>query len=287
MLGRPQEALEAYDEIIVECPWDIVARGGRADTLKLLGRPEEALREYDEIIADHPWNIVARGGRADTLKLLGRPEEALREYDEIIADHPWETYSRNGRSCVLVELQRYKEAMEHLPNGDTLVTLQDWIGYHIRGMILLRLGNVHDAIRIFERDVAEAPIPSSKEYFRTALAVALLRRQKYEDASRLLQVIKTPMLQPQTDVLRLHSFGAMNQTEEANAAFQNLTPKPWSISDELIDELHRRYILKEELRRSDDWVFEQEVGTLLLIANQQSTISSYQGLALLGSLRME
>jgi len=73
----------------------------------------------------------------------------------------------------------------------------------------------------------------------------------------------------------LHVAGEKKQFEEAEAAFQDLKPKPWSISDDLIDEFHRRYVLKTGPKRSDDWVFDQEVGILLLVANQQTLISSY------------
>ena len=239
--------------------------------LKAQGKFDEALSAFDEVVNHHPENVVAKSGRAEVLKAQGQFDAALTAFDEAIKQHP---VARNGRSCILAALGRYEEALEELPVAD-LVGLEDWIGLHIRGMISMRLRRIDDAIQIFQRGVNEDPFPSSVPYFQTALAVALIRQRKYKDASTVLSNINAPDLKPQINMLRLHVLGETEQFEEANSAFQDLTPKPWSISSELLDELHRRYILKAPAKESDEWVFDQEVGSLLLVANQQASISSY------------
>jgi tetratricopeptide (TPR) repeat protein len=273
-LGRLREALDAYDAIIADYPENVVARNGRADTLRALGRLHDALDAYDAVVADYPENVVARNGRADTLKALGRLHDALDAYDAVIADYPENVVARNGRSCVLAALQRYDEALADLV-VQTPETPQDWIGFHIRGMIMLRTGRVDEAIEIFRRGVANDPVPLSKEYFRTALAVALMRQGEFGDAVKILDTVEVQDLQPQVKLLRVHCFGENNQTPEASEAFDSISTKPWSIPDELIEELHRRYILKQPPKRSDDWVFDQESTSLLMVANQQAPISNY------------
>ena len=272
--GQFDAALTAFDEVIREHPDDVFAKNGRAEVLKAQGRFEDALTAFDEVIREHPDNAVAKTGRAEVLKAQGRFGDALATYNEIRLQYPNNAIVRNGRSCVLAALERYDEALEELP-ADNPVGLQDWIGFHIRGMILMRMKGIEEAVQIFQRGVTEVPFPLSVAYFQTALAVALILLRKYEDAGSVLSNINAPNLQPQIDVLRLHVSGETERFEEANSAFQHLTPKPWSIPGELLDELHRRYILKAPPRQSDDWVFDQEVGSLLLVANQQASISSY------------
>ncbi|MDT5159319.1 MAG: hypothetical protein QOH51_3676 [Acidobacteriota bacterium] len=267
-LGRLPEALAAYDDAVSEYPENVVAKSGRAETLRALGRLPEALAAYDDAVSEHPENVIAKTGRAETLRALGRLPEALAAYDDAVSEYPENVVARTGRSCILAALHRYDEALQYLPNENPTL-LQDWIGYHIRGMILLRMGKVDEALRIFEHGVREDPIPSSKEYFRSALAVARLRRGDFVRAGSVLDEVTAPLLQPQANVLRLHSFGATGDTKRAAAAYQKLRDRPWSVSDELVEELNRKYILKEEPRYDDDWIFDKEVGSLLLVANQQ------------------
>ncbi len=271
--GQFDVALAAYEEAINIHPESVVAKTGRAETLKALGRFDEALAAYNLIVNEHPENVVARTGRAETLKALGRFDEALAAYEAVIADFPLDNVAKRARSCVLMALGRYEQALENLPEGN-LVTFGDWVGYHIRGMILLRTGKIDEAIQIFQRGT-DNPWPLHREYFNTALAIALIKRRNFMQAGQVLDKVAAPLLQPQANLLRLHSYGEQNNFERASEAYESLTTNPWSISDELISELHRRYILKEEPRYDDDWVIEQEESTtMLLIADQQAMLSS-------------
>ncbi|MGI9068195.1 MAG: tetratricopeptide repeat protein [Pyrinomonadaceae bacterium] len=272
-MGRLNDALAAYDSVIATFPEEVVARNGRADTLHALGRLDDALAGYDFVIATYPEDVYARSGRADTLKALGRLDEALAAYDTVIAAYPDELVARNGRSCILAALRRYDEALVNLPVEPA--THQDWIGFHIRGMIMLRSEKLKDAIRIFEKGVAEDPTPVGRQYFQTTLAIALMRQEQYGKAERILRHVEAPELKPQVNVLLMHCFGEDDQSTKANEAFERISAKPWSISNELIEELHRRYVLKQPPQRSDDWVFDQEIGSILVVANQQAPISNY------------
>jgi len=166
-------------------------------------------------------------------------------------------------------LRRYEEALQGLPHENP-VTRQDWIGYHLRGMILLRTGKVDEAVRIFERGTREDPIPSSKEYFRSALALAYLRQRDFAKTLRVLDDVTAPLLQPQANVLRFHAYGASNDAERAAASYEKLRDKPWPIPDDLVDELHRKNILKLEPRHDDEWVLDKEIDMNIFDANQQA-----------------
>ncbi len=244
-------------------------RSGRAEVLKALGRFENALAAYDEVIVEHPEDVIAKTGRAEVLKALGRFENALAAYNDIVTAHPQDSIARNGRSCVLAALRRYEEAISYLPDK-VPTSHEDWIGYHIRGMILLRMGQTDEALQVFEHGAIGCPWPSSRQYFLTALGAAWLRQNEFRKASEVLEQITFPMLQPQANILRLHSFGELGERDRAIAVYNDLTTNPPPSSEEIMGEFNHRYISREGPQHDDEWVYRQEVDLFLLTSNQQS-----------------
>jgi hypothetical protein len=234
------------------------------DALLNMLQLHEALKAYEQADA-LGGGVVAKNGRAEVLKALGRLDEALSAYDAITAEYPRDVIAKTGRICLLAALRRYPEALAELPDQKP-VTQQDWIRYHIRGMILLRKGDVDEAFRVFEAGVKDDPWPLDREYFHTALAVAWIRRKDFAKASQVLEDVTTPLLQAQADVLRLHSFGFLGKRERAAAAYGNLKAKPRLQSAEVTKELYRRYLLTEEPHYNDEWVVDHEVELFLLAA---------------------
>ncbi len=263
--SRLDEALAAYDEVISDYPEDVFAKKGRAGVLKAQGRLDEALAAYDEVISDYPEDVVAKNGRAEVLKAMGLLEKALTAYNEVIVGHSDNAIAKNGCSCVLAALGRYDEALESLPDKNP-VTLQDWIGYHIRGMILLRTGKVSEAIGIFNEGVQNNPWSFNKEYFRSALAVAWLRGHEFKKAGQMLEEIKSSVLQAPANVFRIHAFGAQDDLQRASAAYNSLATEPLFQSHELTQELRRQFILREAPLHDEDWIFDREVKVILLAA---------------------
>jgi len=200
------QALELYKKIIAEHPENVVAKNGMAEVLKAQNQLGQALELYEQIIAEHPEDVVAKTGMAEVLKAQNQLGQALELYEQIIAEHPEDVVAKNGMACVLAALERWDDALAMLPTGN-VVTRSDWIAYHIRGMILLRKGNLDDAISIFEQGVRDNPRPLDKDYFRSALAVAYLGRGKPEKVCELLDDITAPALQDSVNVLRLDAFG--------------------------------------------------------------------------------
>ena len=216
-LGRLEEALRLYEATCRDFPRDAVARNGRAEVLRELGRLDDALLQYEATCGDFPRDEVARNGRAEVLRDLGRLDEALRQYDDTCRDFPRNAVARNGRASVLMDVRRYEEALALLPTGD-LKGREDWIVQHIRGMIYLRHGEIHEAERIFEHGVRVCPYPSEVAYFRTALAVARIQLRRFEEADAALAGTQTDV----ADVLRLHVRGEQRKTEPARDAFERL-----------------------------------------------------------------
>jgi tetratricopeptide (TPR) repeat protein len=198
------------------------------------------------------------------LKALGRYEEALSAYEAASEAHPQDVVAKNGRACLLAKVGRSREALALLPDPP-ITRVDDWIGYHVRGMILLRQGDVDKAIQIFNHGVSSCPLALSRDYFRTALAVARVRKREYAAAGEILAQVKTTQILS-TNLIGIHAFGALGRTQAATEASRRLIdPVPMPIA-ELVEELRRRYVRGEPPKHSDDWVFEQEADALLIAA---------------------
>ena len=87
----------------------------------------------------------------------------------------------------------------------------------------------------------------------------------------MLEELIIPRQRIETSVLKLHSAGALGKTEEAQAIYENLMAERPLIDNELIEELHRRYILKETPLHDEDWIFMRESEMLLIAAVQHET----------------
>ena len=70
---------------------------------------------------------------------MNRLGEALDAYDAVIRDNLGVVIAKTGRVGVLAAMGRYDVALQGLPEVNPQ-TASEWIGYHIRGMIMLRRG---------------------------------------------------------------------------------------------------------------------------------------------------
>ena len=272
IVGRHIDALNAYEQAGMFGA-GVVAKTGRAEVLRAMGKLHEALAAYDSVIAEHPESVVAQNGRAETLRTMGHLPEALAAYEEIRSRFPNDMVARNARSSILAALHRYNEALADLPTNE-MNSRQDWIGFHIRGMIFLKMGRVDEALNIFEQGVIGNPWPSDREFFRTALGMAWMRQQNYLQAASVFNEVKSPALQPQVDILRVHSYGENQQYDIAQEIYERVAANPLPETSALTEELNRRYVQCTGAQQDDEWVFEQE-DNLLLAANQSLTSSLY------------
>ena len=257
------KALSAYEQADFFAA-GVVAKTGRAEVLKAQGLLDDALTAYDEVIELHPEDVVAKTGRAEVLKAKGLLDDALAAYDEVFLRFPNEEIARNGRACILAAFGRFDEALEFLPDK-TVVSLQDWIGQHIRGMILLKMRKRNEAIGLLNEGLQDCPWPVQKEYFRAALVVAWLRGGDFTKAKQHLDDVKAPQLQAAANVLRLHVFGAEGNLQSANKVFQSIAATPLHLN-QLTQELQRRFLLHEQPHHDDEWISDQEVDLFLLAA---------------------
>jgi tetratricopeptide (TPR) repeat protein len=244
-LGRYDEALAGYEATIERFPNDVFARNGRAEVLKALGRYDEALADYETTIERFPNNVVAHCGRAGVLKALGRNHEALASYEATIELFPRNAVARDGRASVLLLAGRFDEALQALPLLEPRVA-DDWIAWHIRGMILVRLGEFGQAEMIFRRGVSEAP-STSRDYFRTALAALQLRQRRFRDVIRDLEPVVAGMpaeRRTAATVLLAHASAAVHETLAAERWLDETAATRVPVVVDLRAALAERYALR-------------------------------------------
>jgi tetratricopeptide (TPR) repeat protein len=183
----------------------------------------------------------------------------------VIIEHPEDVVVKTGRSCILAIMGDDARALVNLTEHN-LATRSDWIGYHIRGMIMLRAGKLDEAISIFKKGVEDDPWVLDRDYFRTALSIAHLRRFEYIEASKTLENVMSADLQIPANILRLHSFGALKRTDRASDAYRVVSEDRRPIIFELTKELHRRYIINQSGQHDDEWLVRNEINVLLMAA---------------------
>jgi Flp pilus assembly protein TadD len=225
-----------------ECPDDVWSWSQRGRALQSAGDLRGALAAYDR--------ALVFGGDA-------------RAHEEAAREHPEDVVAKNGRACVLAALGRSREALRALPHGRPAAE-NEWAGYRVHGMILLRTGKVDEAARILEDGAQSNPGLLGRDHFRTALAVVRLRQGRYADAAEVLGSVVQLRVEPQAELLRVHAFGAQGRSGEAGAAYLRLRPPRSPQVRELIDELRRRFVDGEPPRHDGAWLIRREIDACLL-----------------------
>ncbi|MEN3325215.1 MAG: hypothetical protein V7638_22 [Acidobacteriota bacterium] len=118
---------------------------------------------------------------------------------------------------------------------------------------------MEEAVRIFNVGLKSCPFASQVEYFRSALALWWLWGRDFRKAGETLDTVKSPLLQPSTNVIRIHAFGAQYNRERAVRAYESLEATPHLFNDDLTQELRRQYVLGKKPTKSEEWIFDREV----------------------------
>jgi len=261
-MRRFDDARRAYDEAIEQFPGTVVALCGRSAVLEKEGNLKDALQSYDQAILKFPREIVPWSGRAEVLKELGNLEDALKAYEKILQRNPIDKRVRFSKAAIFVAMGRYDEAEALLPHGEPQ-SRDEWVAYHIRGMIHLRKGNFEHAIEVFQSGLQRNPWFLERRYFKSALAIANFMKSKFRESLIELGDDREPL----TEVLRIHAFGALGEREHAKQAFHRVKSHCPAALIPLRDELANRYVFVANGRKdSDSWVIEEECRVILLRA---------------------
>ncbi|WP_076997379.1 tetratricopeptide repeat protein [Variovorax sp. KK3] len=110
---KPQEALEAADQVLAVEPDNAEAWFHKANALSQLGQHQEALAGFEKVLAAgtlpaaEPWFC-----HGQTLQALDQPQQALVSYQRALAANPKMAQAWSNRGGILREMQRNEEAAE-------------------------------------------------------------------------------------------------------------------------------------------------------------------------------
>jgi tetratricopeptide (TPR) repeat protein len=264
--GGIKEALTAYDQVIEQFPWDVVARAGRAETLRSLGKYAEALTAYDQVIEKFPENVVAKNGRAETLRSLGEYADALEAYEQVIAQFPGDAVARTGYVCVLVDQKEYDRALRQIESrlGPSPIpqTQDDWINFHIRAMIRLKKGDLVAAAQDMQFGLKHCQLSKSKAYFASGLAIVQMKQNAPRDA--LPTMTKENSFLPVPQLIRGLVLFENRDLQTAIAEIDQLDDGVPFIH-KIRHEMKLKYIDRSPASQSTDWFLDQ-LSNLLLAA---------------------
>jgi tetratricopeptide (TPR) repeat protein len=257
------ESIAAYEEAIALFPFDQYIANGYANLRKVNDELDEALRLYEGNVRKFPYSLVAKNGRADLLKRLGRYTDALLAYDEIIRIAPTFGAARNGKAAILVVRGEYHSALSLLPT-EAPATRDDWIAWHIRGMALIKSGEIDRGIEHLENGRIQTPFAREKRYFERALGVARMRKGDFDKAVEVLKAVGGLGL---SNILRLHAFAGKGKLAEARITYKELSARCPQQLIELKDAIASRYgLAAAPFHHNDNWIFSRETEALLQAA---------------------
>lgn len=215
LTGRPEEALQAFEQLAVADPGHqdaVLARIGMGDTQCSIGKLQEALAIYEQAASQYPDRDEPLCEKASVLRQLGRLDEALEiytqvsemfgkpmkaiigqgevhraagdfdaalaVYDEVIQRFPAESYPVIGRAQVLREAGHLEDALEAFEAAKVRFENNPH-AYGGWAQTLRDLKRLPEALKAFEDAVERFPYEA---YLRNGRASVTKRMGRLEEA---------------------------------------------------------------------------------------------------------
>lgn len=197
-LGRPAEALAAYDRALAARPDFFEALFNRANLLLETRRSEEALAGFERAVAIRPDAAPVWNNRGTALRHVRRLEEALASYDRAAALTPGNVNALTNRAMTLYDLRRLDEA---LAAADQALAIQPAFAeaLYLRGNILRDRQRPDEALKSYEQALTANPAhPHALNGLAQAALLSCDWKRSAALAPRLREGIESgrPLIQP-------------------------------------------------------------------------------------------
>ena len=157
VLGRLDDAREAFAAALALEPRRLDAMNNIGLVLMGLRRPEEAVTSFDEVLAIDPDHLRALHNRATALADIdGSLEEALAACDKVLTLDSKHVDTLNTRGVVLGKLRRHEEALATFDAALSIVPDRLDIEAN-RGVALQELDRLEEALASFDKVLASDP----------------------------------------------------------------------------------------------------------------------------------
>ena len=147
--GRPDKAVEDYEQVLALSPGQEDAHFNMGIALVKLGRTNEALHHYEEALRSMPDYAEAHNNLGNLLRALGKTDEAIKHFKEAIRIQPGHAAAHNNLGIALGRQQQKSEAIEQFREA---IRLQpDYLEAQFNlGMALGEAGQVREAVERLE-----------------------------------------------------------------------------------------------------------------------------------------
>jgi tetratricopeptide (TPR) repeat protein len=155
-MGRLQEALETYQDLLRDKPDYDVAHSGLGWTLVRMGRLDQAEDQFQKALKYNPKNAWAHNNLGYVLAQRSKWDEALVHDDEAVRLQPDHPYTHVNRAVVLLRKQKPVEA-EAAARKATEVNSDAPLGYNVLGLALAERGKFDEALTAYQTAIKKDP----------------------------------------------------------------------------------------------------------------------------------
>ncbi|MFQ5838209.1 MAG: tetratricopeptide repeat protein [Thermoplasmata archaeon] len=184
-LGKFQEALKCFSQVLQLDPENMEAIGEEGALLCEMGNYEEGLARIEKAIRTRPQNLRFIHEKAEILRRMGKEDEARDMYRKL-AERPfskgedWDPDSWYAKAYASFQMEDFKDTIEHCDRTLEL-SPHDPRAWRIKGDALAKIGEYAEAIQCYEKSVQSKP---RYEHAWLGLAKALRRAGETEEALR-------------------------------------------------------------------------------------------------------
>jgi len=185
-LGRPQEALNAFDKAVQLKPGDANLWRDLGNCLAQLGRFDQALLGYRQALTCDPRHWEAACRSAVLLREAKRLEEAIVHLDLCETLRPNQAFTLSLRATCLSDLKRFDQALADNYRAHALDPTNSDTCSNIGG-ILQALGRYEEAIAWLDKALAVKPDVALTLHHK---AFAVSQLQRFDEAKTLYDRLK-------------------------------------------------------------------------------------------------
>ncbi|MBN2147212.1 MAG: tetratricopeptide repeat protein [Anaerolineales bacterium] len=209
-LGRYEEAIAYYDQVLNLVPNLTAIWANKGNSLNKLRRYEDAILSLDQALKLDPLSVQAWNNKGNSLHGLGRFEDAISCYDKALQFDPNHISTLINKGNSLNSLGRYNEAIRYLNDAlhidpglrdalynkglslfnlgsseEAIICLEqalkidpaDFEAWFIKGNSLHTLGRYEEALRSFDKVLELAPLQVNAHYNKALSEDKIGRRQ--------------------------------------------------------------------------------------------------------------
>jgi tetratricopeptide (TPR) repeat protein len=179
-VGRLQEAIEQYQQVLRINPHNSEAHNNWGVILAKMGAEQEALEHYEQALRFDPDNAEAHYNLGIALAGAGSTNDAVRQYEQALRINPDYVAAHYNLANYLLKANRIDDAIRHYE--DALRFNPDYAdAHHNLGNAFLQAGRTQEAIDQYEQALRLDPQIAEAHY---NLGVVLERVGRIHDATR-------------------------------------------------------------------------------------------------------